>query len=85
MPDEILMEIAKETKSIGTALKKATGAKGISIITRNSKVAGQEVPHSHTHVIPRYLDDGYKSWTGKRYPEGKMEKVAEQIRKEIIK
>ena len=83
VPDSVLTEVAKEAKLIGTALRKATGAMGITIIIRNNEVAGQVVPHSHTHVIPRHLNDGYKSWSGKKYPEGEIEKTAERIKNEL--
>jgi len=83
MPDDTLAETAIETKFVGNALKKATDARGISVITRNSRAAGQEIDHSHTHVIPRYVGDGHKSWTGKKYRNGEIEKMTDKIKKEI--
>jgi histidine triad (HIT) family protein len=36
---------------------KAYGAKGINIGSNIGEVAGQQVPHFHIHVIPRYEKD----------------------------
>lgn len=42
------------------AVKDATGCDGINIIQNNGADAGQEVFHSHLHIIPRYKNDGLK-------------------------
>ena len=34
-------------------------AEGINLFFAEEKVAGQEVFHSHLHVIPRHADDGF--------------------------
>ena len=35
------------------ALKKAYGAEGFNIVWNQGKLAGQNVPHFHLHIIPR--------------------------------
>ena len=45
------------TKKVATALKEATGCKGINILQNNGEVAGQSVFHFHIHIIPRYDED----------------------------
>ena len=35
-------------------------ADGLNVMQNNRPVAGQEVPHVHFHLIPRYEDDGYR-------------------------
>jgi histidine triad (HIT) family protein len=50
-----LMEVAPR---IGSALMRATDAGGFNLILANGTVAGQVVPHTHLHVVPRHVDDG---------------------------
>ena len=46
-------ELMKAIRKVAIGVKKATGAKGISITQNNGQTAGQVVPHIHFHVIPR--------------------------------
>ncbi|HMK94560.1 MAG TPA: HIT family protein [Candidatus Limnocylindrales bacterium] len=57
-PEEQISQVHKVSKRIAAAVKKATGADGISIIQQNGKAAGQDVFHLHVHVVPRF--DGQK-------------------------
>lgn len=43
---------------VANAVKKAYNADGINIMQFNEPAAGQEVFHSHVHIIPRYNNDG---------------------------
>ncbi|MFB6072116.1 MAG: HIT family protein [Halobacterium sp.] len=36
----------------------AVGADGSNVAFNNGEAAGQEVPHVHGHIIPRFEDDG---------------------------
>ena len=45
--------MARTTKKIATAVKKAFDAPGIMIAQLNGPAAGQTVFHIHTHIIPR--------------------------------
>jgi histidine triad (HIT) family protein len=74
-----LIEVSKVTKKIAPIIKKAVNADGINITTNNGQAAGQVVMHSHTHIIPRFNDDGHKHWGSGKYNEGEMEEVKEKI------
>jgi len=84
MPDNILAELMAKTKMLSTAITKATKADGFNIGINNGKAAGQLVPHSHLHIIPRFKEDGLKSWPGKTYAEGESKTIAEKIKKELM-
>ncbi|MDY6771023.1 MAG: HIT family protein [Candidatus Nanohaloarchaea archaeon] len=45
--------VQKMANGINTALNPG----GINILQSNGETAGQEVPHVHVHLIPRYEDD----------------------------
>jgi len=40
------------------AIQRALGAPGFNLGLNDGRAAGQEVPHVHVHVIPRYGDEG---------------------------
>ena len=42
-------------------IEKAVGANATTIAFNNGSEAGQEVPHVHCHIIPRFEQDGGKS------------------------
>lgn len=84
IPDETLAHMSPKIKALAKAIKHATGAHGVNITQNNGKAAGQVVFHSHTHIMPRFDDDGYGLWKHKRpYNEGEKETVAEEIKKAL--
>ena len=59
---------------------------GVVLFLSDGVAAGQEVPHVHLHVFPRFPGDGF----GRRFPSGRtlsdraeLEAVAAQIRKAL--
>lgn len=73
-PDNILAEIAPIVKKIGVAVKKATNCDFVVEMTY-----GLDVSHMHIHVIPRFLDDGLKTWPSKKYDDSEIDKFRELI------
>lgn len=72
--------LMKSARKLAHALEKSLGAHGVNVDTNNRKAAGQVIFHSHVHVIPRYDDDGFQHWPGKKYQEGEAAAIAEKIR-----
>ena len=81
-PDDVLVKLIRVAKRIAVAQMKSLGADGVNIIQNNGEAAGQEVPHIHIHVIPRFKDDGHHwNWNAKSYEDpAEMEQLAEKIR-----
>ena len=81
-PDDVLTKLILVCKRIAAAQIKGLGADGVNIIQNNGKSAGQEVPHIHFHVIPRFEGDGHHwNWSAKKYDNpAEMEKLAAKIR-----
>jgi histidine triad (HIT) family protein len=46
------------TVKVARAVREVFGPDGVSLWQSNGDAAGQEVPHFHMHVMPRWLDDG---------------------------
>lgn len=81
MDDETASAFIRATREVARAVQKATGAAGVNIGINNEAAAGQVVFHAHAHVIPRFPDDGLKSWgRGRPYASGEAAAVAEKIR-----
>ena len=80
--DNALCETMKAVKKLSKAIMKSVKADGINISINNFKAAGQLVPHFHTHIIPRFKDDGLKlDWPTKKILD--MNKIAELIKKNL--
>ncbi|MBS3145838.1 HIT family protein [Candidatus Woesearchaeota archaeon] len=67
-------------KKVANALKKAFN---IELVV--SLVLGEEVPHAHVWLVPRFKDDGHGSSIDlsniKKIPEDEMKEIAEKIRR----
>lgn len=81
--DNSLVKVAIAVKKMSKVVKEAVKADGINIIVNNEPAASQLVFHSHFHVIPRYLNDGFKHWGGTPYKEGEAKITAEKIKNNL--
>ena len=69
-PDDVLAKLHLTAKRIARAQLNGLGADGVNIMQNNGTAAGQEVPHIHVHVIPRFDDDGHHwNWNAKKYDD----------------
>ncbi|KAF4697000.1 Cytoplasmic dynein 1 intermediate chain 2, variant 2 [Perkinsus olseni] len=57
MPADVAAAFLADLPKLAKAVKEGTGADGLNICQNNGKCSGQEVPHVHVHVIPRYTND----------------------------
>ncbi|MBO0857883.1 MAG: HIT family protein [Chloracidobacterium sp.] len=70
---------------IAAALRKSgVKCEGVNVQLADGEAAGQEVFHTHLHVIPRYVGDGFGSTLGPHYgnkPERQeLNEIADRIR-----
>ena len=74
-------------RKVAAALRNADiRCEGISLLLADGSPAGQEVPHVHLHVIPRYSGDksGFRFPPDRKKPEGEeWDNIAESIRSNI--
>lgn len=77
------VEIGKLAKIVGNSLRKGLLADGFSLLLRNGKAAGQEVPHVHFHLIPRFQGDALEEWHGKKTETAELQKTAQIIKKNL--
>ncbi len=70
-PEKTLSHMMEIAKKVDRKLRQELGAEGTNILINNGKASGQEVPHLHIHVIPRFLGDGQTFGFSKtHYEEG---------------
>jgi histidine triad (HIT) family protein len=77
---EDLTAVMEVVRILAPRVKAATHAGGINVIMNNDAPAGQVVFHSHTHIIPRFENDGFRHWHGSAYGEGEMAAIGGMIR-----
>ncbi|MCA1926815.1 MAG: HIT family protein [Calditerrivibrio sp.] len=60
VPDHLAEKVYPLVRKISLAIKKGLSADGLNIIQNVEQHGGQEVFHSHIHIIPRFKDDNLK-------------------------
>lgn len=82
-PAEVASRFYPVIVKVANAVKKAYDADGANIMQFNEPAAGQEVFHSHVHIIPRYVNDnlGIKVPPRLRISIDDIQKEAEKIKK----
>lgn len=69
---------------VGRAAVRATDADGFNVLQNNGEVAGQEIPHVHFHVIPRFENDGFSfGWRQGGYEDGAIEVLRTKIQQHL--
>jgi diadenosine tetraphosphate (Ap4A) HIT family hydrolase len=53
-----MMAVARDIA--GAIYRSPMRAEGVNLTLADGAAAGQEVPHAHLHVIPRFRGDGFR-------------------------
>ncbi len=84
---EVQPEIARKmneiAQKIGRAMLKGLKADGLNFVTNINSAGGQEVFHTHIHIIPRFEGDGLKFPPLQERKEEERILYAEKIIKEL--
>ena len=79
-PDEVLMHMLLVAKKVEAKQREVLGNQGSNIIINNDPASGQEVPHIHIHVIPRFDGDGRRHFQEHdKYAEGEMQELGRKL------
>lgn len=79
-PADTLAHMMKVAQKLAHAIQDATQCDGINLLMNNGVAAGQEVPHTHLHVVPRFTDDqSLKPAEHVLYAENEMSLIATTI------
>jgi len=82
--DEVLTHVMRVAKQIAPAILKTVGATDFNFTTNNGPAAGQVIMHTHFHLIPRFVDDGYKMWGHKETTTEELVALANQIKQNMV-
>jgi histidine triad (HIT) family protein len=71
-------------RQVAGAMERALDADGFNLFQANGEAAGQEVFHSHVHVVPRKADDGIDlGWEQGDLDEATAESLRSAVREEL--
>ena len=57
-PPEVSADVFAAVRTLSPAIEDAVDADATTIGINDGTAAGQEVPHLHVHIVPRFEDDG---------------------------
>ena len=84
VPADVAGDVFGTVARITPAVEAAVDAPASTVAINNGEEAGQEVPHAHWHIVPRFPDDGaaavHAMFDGVDLDEDEMQNVAEDIR-----
>lgn len=82
LPAEYHARLIEIASKVAVAQMRSLKAEGFNLVLNNGRCAGQEVPHVHLHVIPRFVDDQpiFKASKKKYESIEEMQKIAVNIR-----
>ncbi|MBS3176092.1 HIT family protein [Candidatus Woesearchaeota archaeon] len=79
----IIEDMAQHAKRIALAIAKGFKAQGISLFLQNGIAAGQSIPHTGIHVLPRFAGDEIPlTWVPKQLSEEDMNLVEKKLKDE---
>jgi histidine triad (HIT) family protein len=67
-PIGVLSHVMAVVQRVAQAQVNGLKADGVNVLQANGVAAGQQVPHLHFHVVPRFKTDGHHwNWAAKEY------------------
>ena len=86
MSPEVLGQYFTTVQKVAQAIKNGLEVDGVNIILNTEEAAGQAVFHTHTHIIPRFTNDGvdispgtHETYSVNKTPEEYAEKIKAQL------
>lgn len=84
MNDEDIGYVFKIANNLSKVIFEVVKAEGINIFVADGEAAGQRVPHTLIHIIPRFKGDNINlSWEGKKLSEEEMSDVGKAIKEKM--
>ncbi len=82
LPADSAGAMLRNLPALVKAVQAATACEGVNVLQNNGRVAHQVVPHVHFHIIPRKTGDAFHfNWPAGQYPPGKMEQLADAMKR----
>jgi histidine triad (HIT) family protein len=82
-PDFVVAEMFVVANRVAMALFEALGVQGTTMLVQNGTGAGQSLPHTILHIVPRNENDGLPlQWQPKQLDEESMSTVEIKLKEE---
>lgn len=79
-PEDVVKHMILVARKIDARLREVLKCDGTNVMINNDPASGQEVPHLHIHVIPRYEKDGRKfGFAHDVYADGEMAELGRRL------
>ncbi len=79
-PADVLSHLVVVASELDKRFREKLKCDATNVLINNGPASGQEIPHIHIHVIPRYKDDKVKfCFTHVAYAEGEMERYFKEL------
>ncbi len=84
IPLEELQDMIQVAYKVTQGMINALNPDGYHLLMNNGKTAGQEIDHSHLHIIPRFSNDRVAfGWRHLKYQEEELKAYGEKLRHAI--
>ena len=84
LPEDVAADIGTTLTEVVPAVEAAVDADASTVAVNNGEASGQEVPHVHWHIVPRFEDDDvgpiHALFDGADLSDAEMEDVAAAVR-----
>lgn len=84
MPADVAGAVFELVNEVTPAVEAAVDAPASTVAFNNGEDAGQEVPHAHCHIVPRFSEDGgrpiHALFAGADVGDEEMDEIAAAIR-----
>ncbi len=81
LPPATLAALGDRLARLTATVKAASGGPAVNVVVNDGPAAGQEVPHAHLHIWPRFPDDGKGfAWPHTTYADGELAAWAAKLR-----
>lgn len=79
-PEDEMAHLMSVARKVDLRLREVLHCDGTNILINNGSASGQEIPHLHIHVIPRYEADGQEfGFRKQKYSDGEINLMGEKL------
>jgi histidine triad (HIT) family protein len=82
IPEDVLASLISSCKMHALRWRERVGSTGVNILNASGVDAEQSVFHFHFHLLPRFANDGYRTWPALRGVSQTREEVHAAFRLE---
>ncbi|MCD6464375.1 HIT domain-containing protein [Candidatus Woesearchaeota archaeon] len=84
VPDSVLLNMFSLAKKLILTYREVLSIKDFNILLSEGREAGQEIPHVHVHIIPRFAGDGVVfNWKEKNELTTQFPRLQKEIQEKL--